>query len=833
APADWEQLRKLPAPASRTTGRGETIAALLGILEQRRLVSIVGAGGIGKSTVALPVAEAFIARSDTEICFVELSPVADPRFVIGAVAAALGLTIHSGDGVHSLVATLRERRLLLVLDSCEHVIDAVAVLAERILHGAPGVRVLATSREPLRAASEYVYRLTPLGYPAEGAPLTAAEALRFPAVMLFALRASECLDGYDLSDADAPAVVEICRRLEGIPLAIELAATRMDALGAAALAARLGDRFELLQRGRRGALERHRTLSASLDWSYDLLPQAERALLRKLAVFSGDLGLDAATALCQDAHTGAAAIVDGVANLVDKSLLVADVSASCVQYRLLDTTKAYALEKLDQHGETDATRLRHLDYHRALLDRAAGLLDTRPEADWRAKYGRLLDDVRSALCWAFAAPAGGAPAHGEPGVALVIAAIPLWTQLSLLEECYHYVERALACAPSRPDELKLRAALGTAMLYLNGPVPGTETAWAGVLELADELRDKECQLMALWGMAVCRSYAGEPQTVLELAARFERVAATAGSLAVPAGMDRLIATAQHYSGDHAAAQASLQRILDHYVPPLRSSRLSRIQLEQRSASLGALANVLWLRGYPDQAARSARDAMQAAREAGHPPSRMYAIANAAFPLMIHTGDHAAAEALLAELGECLKQHAFTLWDRLWTCLETTVQVQRGDYSSLLLMEGAVRQLQQIGYRPRMACHLAKLATAMNAQGRPDAALALIEDALALSAGGQERWCQAEMLRLKGKLLAPRDAAAAEALYRQSIALAGAQGALSWQLRTAIDLARLKLRQADAREALVLLQSLYARFSEGYATADLREARALLDQASAG
>jgi predicted ATPase/DNA-binding winged helix-turn-helix (wHTH) protein len=826
-PATWEQMRKLPAPATRTTGRTETIAALLRIMEQRRFVSIVGPGGIGKSTIALPIAEAFIAQAGMEICFVELSSLADPKFLVSAVATGLGLTIHSGDGVQSLVATLRARRLLLVLDSCEHVIDGVALLVDRIMNSTPEVRVLATSREPLRAASEYVYRLTPLGYPAQGAPLTAAQALGFPAVMLFVLRASECLDGYELTDADASAVVEICRRLEGIPLAIELAATRMDALGASGLAARLGDRFELLKRGRRGVLERHRTLSASLDWSYDLLPEEERALLRTLAVFSGDFDLDAATGLCKDSPSGAAMIVDGIANLVDKSLLVADVSALCVHYRLLDTTRAYALEKLDQYGETDAMRRRHLEFHRVLLERAAGELETLSDADWLYKYKGYLDDVRSALGWAFASQDTTALA-----ISLTVAAIPLWTQLSLLEECYQYVERALAGGPTdAQDEMELRAALAAAALYVNGPLSSTEAAWAAVLKLADQLQDKEYQLMALWGMAVCRSYAGELQGVLDLAERFQRIAPLVDSRNVPSSIDRLIATAQHYSGDQAAARARLEHILDNYLAPAYKSRLTRIQLNQRSASLATLANVLWVQGYPDQSVKTVRAAMQAARDSGHPPSMMYAIANAAFPIMIHIGDHESADALLAELTEYLKKHAFTLWDTLWNCLQATVQVQRGDASAVFQLERAVAQLQEVGYRPRLACHLAKLAMMLNVKGQRDAGLVLVEHALSLCESGQELWCHAEMLRIKGMLLEPVDAAAAAALYNQAIQIAEAQGALSWQLRVANNLARLKMRQGSGQDGRRLLQDVYNQFSEGFDTADLREARNLLGRDS--
>jgi predicted ATPase len=824
----WERMRKLPAAATQTTGRAETIAALRCTLQQRRFVTIVGPGGIGKSTVALAVAETFIAQAGVEICFVGLSPLSEEKFVVGAVATALGMTIHSGDGVDALITSLRERRLLLVLDNCEHVIDAVAALVDHIVNGALNVRILATSREPLRSASEYVYRLTPLAYPASWSQLTAAQALAFPSILLFTLRASECLDGYELSDVDAPAVAEICSRLEGIPMAIELAATRMDALGASALAARLGNRFELLKRGRRGALQRHKTITASLDWSYELLPDQERTILRSLSVFTGAFTLEAAAGLCQDERNNAQAIVEGVANLVDKSLLTADVSNPCVHYRLLDTTKAYALEKLDECGETDAMRRRHLAYHQAIFERATGAWDALSDIDWLAQYGRYLDDVRAALAWAFSP--SGSPTLG---IALTVAAIPLWMQLSLLEECHQCVERALAIAedgvrPNAQQELLLCAAAGAAALYASGPVPASELAWRRALKLADTQQNSEYQLMALWGIAVCRCYAGELQAVLELAERFQRLASAAGSGTVPSGMDRLIATALHYSGDQPAAGSRLRALLKNYTPPLHSSRLTRYQLNHRSATLSTLANVLWLQGFPDQAAEVVREALQQARNARHAPSVMFAITNAAFPVMVQIGDYVAADALLAELASYQQKHAFTLWDNLWSCLHATLQVLRGEAGAIPPLQRAVAKLQAVSHHPGLPSYLGTLAAALGAQGQAEASLATIDEALAFCEAGEERCYYAELLRIKGTLLQANNPAAATQCYEQARAVAISQGALAWQLRAVMSHTRMKIDEGGGQAERRMLQDVYHTFSEGFDSVDLREAQRLLN-----
>lgn len=822
------QMHNLPAPATRMIGRAATVAALLQTLGQHRFATIVGPGGIGKTTVALSLAEAFHAQTGMEICYVDLSPLSDPQFVAGALAAALGLPLLSGDSLQALIANLRERRLLLVLDSCEHVIETTAVLVERIVGGAPGVQVLATSREPLRTAGEAVHRLPPLEYPAAESGISAAQALEFPAVQLFVERASECLEGYRLSDADAPAVAEICRRLEGVALAIELAAMRIDAFGARELAARLDDRFRLLKRGRRSAQQRHSTLAAALDWSYEFLPECERTLLRQLSVFAGAFTLDSAIGLCASAETDEAMIVDATSNLVAKSMLSADVSGPCVYYRLLDTTKAYALDKLELGGELEASRRRYAEFYRATFELASSEWGQRPNAEWLASYSRSLDDVRNALAWAFS-PAGDAAI----GIALTVAAIPLWMQLSLLEECRQCAERALAAAasaaqPCARDEMKLHTALGAAILYTRGPVDETNAAWTRALALADELQDSEYQLRSLWGMAVYRSYAGDHQAVAALAERVRAIAGGKGDRTVMSSLDRLLATALHYGGEQTAARSRLEQLLLQYAAPTQGSNTTGFQLDQRSATLGTLANVLWLQGYPDQAVQTASAALQQARDADHTPSLLNALAHAAFPIMLYVGDYPAAERMLDELAEHLARRSLTIWNSLLRCLRAVLLVRRGDASGLPLLHDAVDELRDAGFHLRLCSYLGMLAAALGAHGRQDEALAVVGEALACCEAGSEHWCHAELLRIKGELLEADDVVAAEQHYRQAADVAARQGALSWELRAVNSLAHLKLRLGARDEGRQLLVAVYNNFSEGFDSNDLRQAKALLD-----
>jgi predicted ATPase/DNA-binding winged helix-turn-helix (wHTH) protein len=332
-------------------GRAEAIETLTNRLAENRLVTVVGPGGIGKTAVALAVADRMRPGLRDGVCFVDLAPLADARLVSTAIASALGLSVLSEDPLPSLIALLRDRDTLIVLDNCEHVVESAALLAETIARSTEArLRILATSREALRVQGERVFRLAPLELPRADEHLTATIAMAYPAVQLFVERAAMCLGEYSLTDADAPGVANICRHLDGIALAIEIAAGQVYPFGIAGLARVLDDRFRLAMQGRRTALPRQRTMHTTLDWSYQLLPDDERAALRRLAIFAGLFTIPQATGVLAEDGTEVA-VAESIANLFTKSLIVPNFETPVPTYRLLETTRAYAMHKLEESGE--------------------------------------------------------------------------------------------------------------------------------------------------------------------------------------------------------------------------------------------------------------------------------------------------------------------------------------------------------------------------------------------------------------------------------------------------------------------------------------------------
>jgi predicted ATPase/DNA-binding winged helix-turn-helix (wHTH) protein len=409
-PEAAERAHNLPAPVTRLVGRTDMVAALKDRLPRERFITIVGPGGVGKTSIALAVARALIDRYQHGIRFVGLAPLADPCLVPGALAAALNLEIRSDDPIPNLIAALSVKEMLLVLDNCAHLIEAAAALAVEVLNRAPAVQILATSREPLRAEGEHVHRLPSLECPSTSSRLTAAEALGFPAVQLFVERAAAILGRFELSDEDAPIVANICRKLDGLPMAIEFAAGRVDALGLRELAVHLPDRLQLLTNGRRPTLPRHHSLRASLEWSHVLLPERERKVLQRLAIFAEGFTLAAASAVAASAEITAADVLECLADLVAKSLVVAKVGGPVPCYRLFETTRVYALEKLTDSGEVEDVEHRYAEYLRGLGQRIEVGRDSPPAP------GRLSTPHSSAHRSTVRSPHGSGPRvhHNKP-----------------------------------------------------------------------------------------------------------------------------------------------------------------------------------------------------------------------------------------------------------------------------------------------------------------------------------------------------------------------------------------------------------------------------------
>ncbi len=378
-PAVANQLRALPSRLTRMIGRDDIVRTLSAQLMMCRCLSVVGPGGMGKTRVAISVAQGLFTAFNGAVCFVDLAAATDARLVPDVVASAFGLKVRGQDPIASLLDYIHDKKVLLVLDNCEHVIDVAAQLVERVVGEAPQAHVLTTSREALRAEGEHVRLLNALDCPLEDTDLKAAEALRHSAVQLFMDRAAA--GGYisGLTDADAPSVARICQRLNGIPLAIEIAAGCVGSHGIEGTEGLLDDCFKLLWLGRRTAPPRHQTLHAMLDWSYRVLPQLEKVVLRRLSVFIGAFTLQAACSVASNHEVDDAEVATAVMKLVEKSLIASSEIDGATYYRLLDTTRAYAAAKLAKCGEADCLVRGPISYSKG----SVGV----PSGGWSARVG--------------------------------------------------------------------------------------------------------------------------------------------------------------------------------------------------------------------------------------------------------------------------------------------------------------------------------------------------------------------------------------------------------------------------------------------------------------
>ncbi|MCU1758350.1 helix-turn-helix transcriptional regulator [Pseudomonas sp. 14P_8.1_Bac3] len=801
----------LPVRRTRMIGRQSLVDSLVAQLSRQRFITLIGPGGIGKTTVALRVAEQLIGHYRDGIRLLDLAPINDPSMITAHLATLLELSLHDAEPMGGLAAFLRDRQMLLVIDNCEHLLDAVALLSESILRAAPLVHILATSRESLRAEGEYVQRLESLDLPPPIAVLDRAQALTFSALQLFVERAMASHDSFELSDDELPLAVEICRRLDGIPLAIELAAAQVSGLGLSGLLTQLQDNLRLLTQDCNTQLGRHQTLRATLDWSFQLLSACEQTCLRRLGVFRGGFTLESAAAVIVGEHIEPSEVFGSITQLVAKSLLNVEVGDEEVFYRLLDTTRSYALEKLDQTADLPDTRIRHAERCLALMNQAQHDWELIPTGTWIERYARGLEDIRAALDW-------GLNGQGPRALAIRLTATstPLWQELSLLKEHGVYVRKALALLDIAPEpcpklQIALKLALGSSCYHTQGGTAETIEAFVSARTLARQCNDIAGQLRAVSGHMAVNLSCAHYQMALEQSQQFDRLGLHGDAL-LSLSTHRLRVLALHFAGDQSQARVNAEQVLQRMAQSGHLNRFTHgfgVQYDQSVASLTILARILWLQGQPEQAWRTARQALDIAIQINHGTSICYTLALAGCLIAHYNGDTRTARELLRLLLEQAQKHSVLLF---YTWARHYAQVIDRAEAHLPLQPG-------VGLIKDIMVTLDS---------------GFVDDALLLRADtGSAGWSTAEILRARADALraegCPLKTEAAEAVLIRALNVAKHQGALAWELRSATSLAQLWQRQGRHRQAHTLLAPIYNRFTEGFAMPDLRKVRQLLDE----
>ena len=822
--ATVSSLRSIPAPLAKMIGRDDAVEKIATELSLHRFVTIVGPGGIGKTSVALAVAHGQLASFEGQVCFVDFGALTEPRLVPGTIAAALGLTVNSDDPIPGLLMSLRNRRTLLVLDSCEHIIDELAPLAERIVREAPELHVLATSRESFRTEGERVYRLFPLDCPPQRDGLSMADILAYPASQLFVERIAESLSEFELSEEDAPLVADICRRLDGIALAIELAAGRVNAYGIAGTASLLDSRFSLLWRGRRTAIPRHQTLSAALSWSYDLLPQAESATLRGLSVFVGPFTLEAALAVAACQGIGEAEAVEAISNLLSKSLIATSPAERRLRYRLLDTTRAFAGDKLVESGEAARVARAHAEYFRDFLHDISIKSNGMHSAGGFLPYADHLPNVRAALTWSFSEAGDHAI-----GVDLAAAAAQFFLELTLLTECHSWTQQALASADNFDSrkEMTLQAAFGVSVMFTQGNTEGVRSAFTRSLQLAEALDDLHWQLWLLRGLHIYLTRVGDFHGALGTGVQGEGVARKLNDPTSTLNVEWMLGVAHHLIGNQGKAVQFCESAMVHN-PGSQRLNIGHLGYDDRIVALVALARGLWLSGRPDRAIEAARYTVRQAEQLEQPLTLGISLIWTIY-VFLWVGDWASAESLIDRLIDHSARHFLGPYHAVGIGQKGELLLRRGDTTrGIEHLRRSQATLYATRHRIMTTVFATALAEGLAALNEADEALRTIDEAIAQIGDHGKSFDMPEMLRVKADILVQSARATeAEACLQQSLALSRRQCARGWELRGAMSLARVWQRAGRKGDAQALLAPLVGQYQEGLSSRDLVAARGLL------
>jgi predicted ATPase/DNA-binding winged helix-turn-helix (wHTH) protein len=823
-------LSNLPPSPGRMVGRDDVVLEIQARLQTERLITIWGAGGMGKTTVALSVGHSVLEHFSGAVFFVDLSTVRDKEQVIGAIASAVGLDSPFADPKETLLEFLRHRRALIILDSCERLIGATAEIADSIFQRAPNICMLATSREALHVDNECVLRLRPLDCPPERPELTASEVFAYPAARLFVERISARGGNFSLSEDEAPIVAEICRKLDGIALAIEFAAGRAANFGARNTVAKLGSRLDHLKFGRRTANPRHQSLKASLDWSHDHLSEVERLVLRRLAIFVGHFTLGAAIAVGKEGKIGQLEIEGAVENLVSKSLMEVRTSSRGTLYRLLDTTRCYALEKLVVSGEHDSTAARHANFWIQLWDSNRDNLFDPAEAP-ASELRDYLGNIRAALGWSF-----GSSGNDNTAIRMAAAAAQLFLAMSFLVECQSWMERAIgrmtADCGSR-DQMEICASLALSLMFTAGNSERVREAFNTALTLAERREDTCQQLRLLSGLSMYLHRTIDAAGSLEVAQRAEFVAKKTGSSEDEAPAVSMLGAAYHVLGDRVRAPKHLARALRRSPSPGRFSPAQYL-FDLRTTSLFDLTRFHWFAGNLDRAGRYAESAIEEAERSGDPIALCRALI-LTMPPYFWIDDLGQVERRLSGLELTAEKYSLDPYRAVAVGLRGRylIRVGQTEHGICHLRDG-LEKLRILRYEPLVTDFVADLALGLAKRNKRGEALALIDSSIAAQRRSRRPLHLPALFLAKGLASVygeRRQNALAQECFQEAITLARQQPALSFELRAGLELARLWIDQGQIRRTYGLIEPIYGRFTEGLATRDLYLARRILEQTS--
>jgi len=865
--ATFRHHGRLPVRPIMMIGRETVVSEVSNRLRNERFVTLLGPGGIGKTTIALAVGRAAAEEFGGKVHFVDLESLTDPRLVAGAVAASLGLELKSKDSGLELVDLVRSRKLLIILDSCEHVIEAVALLAEQLYQETEQIYLLTTSRELLKVEGEHCCQVLPLDFPPDGSEQTANAVLRYPAVQLFVRRVAARAGGVVLTDEEAPVVAEMCRKLDGMPLAIELAAGQVAALGLKNTVSRLVSRLELLKLSHRTTVPRHRTLKATLDWSYNLLSDAERIVLRRIAPFVGHFTLEGARHVAGELGAGAGEIIDAIAGLVEKSLIATRIDETQAQYRLLDTTRAYALQKLEEHAEVDVVLRRHAEYVAGYLEsqrvallapataeRAAAYPDPsgniRPAPEWTfglrgnnqiatglaaaSTHSGQFGNIRAALEWSF-----GPNGDDEIATRLAAASTQLFLELSLLIECRVWAERAIIrLGDQHKDsrrEMEIYASLSLALMHSEGSSELVRKVFSRALDVAAIQGDFAYELLLLSGLFMYYRWNIDINASLDIATRSREVALKTGDHDDMALAESMLGAAHHLAGNHLVASRHFESGLSHAASGWRF-RAGQHLFHHSSLLLVGMARCLLYRGLLDQSLDYAERAIEEGEKSNHPATLCRSL-SLVIPVYLVLADSRRSEQYIAQLTELAAVYSLKPYRAAATGLRGQWLFLQDDLGEAIpLLKRALEELHAQRHEMLNMDFLCDLVAGLIVMGEHQEALTLTVNAIDVQHRGGKFLYMPALFRMKGLILASRsdeDYSEAEGSLLAAIDWAKRQSAALFELKAATDLAELLLKRDRVAEAYKYLSAALDRTPAGIVSPTHKRALQILNQLQSG